>query len=156
MARKPLAVERAIEILEKATVGRLGTARDGEPYVVPLSYVYYREKIYFHSNPNGRKIANLVANPRVCFQVDDEATVLARPRACNFTVHYYSVIVSGTARVVEEPELRLAALQALVNKYDPQGTVPPLTMEELDKDSLAIVEISPEVVSGADHARLPV
>ena len=32
---------------------------DGEPYGVPLSYVYREDEIYFHSAPEGRKVENL-------------------------------------------------------------------------------------------------
>ncbi len=153
MARKPLPAERALEILAKAQIGRLGTAADGQPYVVPLTYVWYRERIYYHGNPRGRKMREIAANPKVCFQADDEAVILPRERACDFTAHYYSVQVFGTARVVTEPAVRLAALQALVAKYDPEGRTPPLASLEMAPDKVAVVEITPAQISGVDHAR---
>lgn len=156
MAHKPLPREKALAILDKALYGRLGLALDGQPYVVPVSFVYHRDKVYFHSAPTGRKMATLAANPRVCFQVDDEVTLIARDKGCTMTWHFYSAHVFGRARVVEEADLRLEALQALVSKYDKAGKMPPLTMEELEANPLVVVEIEPEEISGTDHARLPV
>ncbi|MHB1416020.1 MAG: pyridoxamine 5'-phosphate oxidase family protein [Chloroflexota bacterium] len=152
---KDLSREQAMAILERAEVGHLATCNADEPYVVPLNFVYFGERIYFHCSPQGRKLANITANPRVCFQVESEWRLIPQARACSFTAHYYSVMVSGTARAVGDPERRLAALRALVAKYDPKGLAPVLTQEDLEKRPLVIVEITPETVGGVDHARLP-
>jgi nitroimidazol reductase NimA-like FMN-containing flavoprotein (pyridoxamine 5'-phosphate oxidase superfamily) len=156
LAHKPLSHAKALEILDKALNGRLGMSLHDEPYVVPVSFVYHRDKVYFHSSPLGRKMETLAANPRVCLQADDEITLIARDKGCTITWHFYSAHVFGRARVVEDPALRLEALQALVSKYDKEGRMPAITMEELDKNPLVVVEITPEQISGTDHARLPV
>ncbi|MHB1006985.1 MAG: pyridoxamine 5'-phosphate oxidase family protein [Chloroflexota bacterium] len=155
MAHKPLPLEKCLEVLRKAPFGRLATARDGRPYVVPVSFVYHNEKVYFHSSPNGRKMEEIVANPNVCLQADDEVTLIHRDLACTFTVHYYSAHVFGRARVVENPALRLEALQAIVSKFDREGVAPPLTRSDLEANPLVVVEIEPDEISGVDHARLP-
>lgn len=155
MAHTSLPLERCLEILRRVQVGRLATCRDGEPYVVPLSFVYHRDRVYFHCACHGRKLDNIAANPRVCFQVDDEATILPGPRACNFTAHYFSAMVAGRARVVSDPDLRLDALRALAAKYDPEGMAPMLTQEDLDKQAVLVIEIMPEAITGVDHSRLP-
>jgi len=58
------------QILREEHVGRLGCCLDGEPYVVPVSYMFEGDSIYVHSMP-GRKIDILRANPRACLQVDN-------------------------------------------------------------------------------------
>jgi uncharacterized protein len=151
---KPLSQEKAIAILATAPAGRLATCKDNVPYVVPVNHVYHQGKLYFHCAPTGRKLENIAANPRVCFQVDDEATLLPRGRACEFTAHYYSAMVAGTARLVNDPEERLTALRALMAKHDPQGLAPELTLADVDTSSFTVVEIVPEEISGVDHGRL--
>ena len=58
------------ELLETAKVGRLGIF-DGEPYIVPVNFVYGSGKIRFHCAKEGRKAQALVKEPRVCFEVDE-------------------------------------------------------------------------------------
>lgn len=58
------------QILREQHFGRLGCCLDGEPYVVPVSYLFEGDSIYVHSMP-GRKINILRANPRACLQVDN-------------------------------------------------------------------------------------
>ncbi|MHB1133239.1 MAG: pyridoxamine 5'-phosphate oxidase family protein [Chloroflexota bacterium] len=154
MVHKPLGEDKCLEILGKASVGRLGMCVGEEPYVVPLTYVWHEGKVVFHSSPNGRKMETLTANPRVCFQVDDETTIIPSPKACVFTTHYYSAMVAGEVHVVAEPMARLAAIRALVAKYDPEGKAPLLTEEDLEGQAFEVLEIVPESISGVDHARL--
>lgn len=155
MAHKHLPVERIQEILGKASIGCLGTCVGEVPYAVPVTFVYYGGKIYFHSSPRGRKMENLAANPRVSFQASDEAVVIPTKKACTFTTHYYSALMEGTASIVRDPELRLAALRALVAKYDPEGLAPPLTPQDMEGQDIVVVEITPDNLGGVDHARLP-
>ena len=49
-------------LLVRADIGHLGLVDAGRPYVVPLNYAYEDGRIYFHSAPEGRKIAAMQAN----------------------------------------------------------------------------------------------
>lgn len=52
-----LSREDTIAVLNRCTNGVLACfGDDGYPYAVPLSYVYYNDKIYFHSAKAGHKI----------------------------------------------------------------------------------------------------
>ena len=57
------------ELIAAGKVGRLGCVVDGEPYVVPVNYLFDDGAIYGHSLL-GRKIRALRARPRACLQVD--------------------------------------------------------------------------------------
>ena len=106
------------EILARATVGRLGLADGGEPYVVPLNFVYGNGCIYFHAGLEGRKIEMLNKNPRVCFEVDELTEIVVnREASCFSTAHYRSVIALGTARFLESAEEKMDALDLLMEKY---------------------------------------
>ena len=134
-------------VLREAMVGRLGTCSDGRPYVVPLSFAYHEGKIYFHGAAEGKKMADIARNPKVCFEVD-EAELMPAEDPCNFNFRYRSVIADGTARVVEGPAERLAVLRLLVEKYAP-GKGGTLTQERVrGSASLAVVEITIEKMVG--------
>jgi len=104
-------------LLERVLVGHLGLCVDGEPYVVPIGFVYHDGRIYFHSYPRGRKIEAMRRNPRVCFQVEEVGRLLPGSTPCKFSVEYRSVIIYGRVRFLEEAEERLKALRLLLRKY---------------------------------------
>jgi len=65
-----LGMRESRELLSEKHSGRLGCCVDGEPYVVPINFLFDGEHIYIHSLP-GRKIKALRNNPRACLQVDE-------------------------------------------------------------------------------------
>ena len=102
-----------VAVLNRCTNGFLACIGDEDyPYAVPLSYVYYNDKIYFHSAKTGHKIDAIVKNPKVSFSVIDEDTVVSE----EYTTYFRSVIAFGRARIVEGEEW-LKGFEALVEKY---------------------------------------
>jgi hypothetical protein len=128
-------------VLRDATVGRLGTSRDDTPYVVPVSYVYTKGKIIIHGARQGKKMEDIAANPRVCFEVDI-SEIIASDDPCNYSYRYRSVIANGTAKILEDPNEKLEGLRLLTERYAP-GKGPDLTEEHLKKNwNLNVVEIT--------------
>jgi len=113
---RELAPEAAMELLARGEYGLLSTADlDGQPYGIPVSYVYRHPAIYIHSAPEGHKLDNLHANPKVSFCVVGRTRVLPE----RFSTAYESVIAFGAAGEVTGAE-REAALVWLLEKYSPQ------------------------------------
>jgi uncharacterized protein len=56
--------------LQKASVGRLGCARDNQPYVVPVYFAFGGKHIYGFTTA-GKKVEWMRANPRVCLEIDE-------------------------------------------------------------------------------------
>ena len=60
-------------------------------------------KIYFHGLKQGEKIANILSNPKVCFEVDEytalQADNLKNP--CEADVEYESIVIRGNAKIME-------------------------------------------------------
>ena len=55
--KQQLSEKECIDILQRQKVGTLALAENGDyPYAVPLNYVYYNGKIYFHCAITGHKI----------------------------------------------------------------------------------------------------
>lgn len=107
--------EGACNILRQGEYGILSTVdADGQPYGVPLSFVYLDGIIYFHCAATGHKLDNLANNSRVSFCVVGPTRVLP----AQFTTNYESAIVFGSAAQVEGTE-KQEALLALLEKYAP-------------------------------------
>jgi nitroimidazol reductase NimA-like FMN-containing flavoprotein (pyridoxamine 5'-phosphate oxidase superfamily) len=108
-----LSMEDTISVLDRCTNGVLACLGDEDyPYAVPVSYVYFNEKIYFHSAKAGHKIDAVTKNPKVSFAVIDEDTIVSK----EYTSYFRSVIAFGKARIAEGDE-RIDAFKALVEKY---------------------------------------
>ena len=128
------------------TTGVLACLGDyGYPYAVPLSYVYFNDRIYFHSAKTGHKISAITGNPKVSFAVVDEDNIVSE----KFTTYFRSVIAFGRARIADGEE-RLRALEAIVEKYS--GDQP----EEAKRKEIAgctqahVVAIDVEHVAGKE------
>jgi nitroimidazol reductase NimA-like FMN-containing flavoprotein (pyridoxamine 5'-phosphate oxidase superfamily) len=66
---KTLSESEALSLINGGGVGHLGCVVKGEPYVVPINYLFEDGAVYGHSLP-GRKIRALRIHPRACLQVD--------------------------------------------------------------------------------------
>ncbi len=122
------------EILSQATVGYLGLCDEGNPYVVPLNFVYLDGRIYFHGAAQGRKIEILQRNqrPRVFFVATESKGFGVAESPCKIGSRYRCVMASGWARRVTDEGEKLRALTALLGKCVPDGGYRPLTPEMVD------------------------
>ncbi|WP_188398925.1 pyridoxamine 5'-phosphate oxidase family protein [Sporomusa sp. GT1] len=108
-----LSMEDTVAVMDRCTNGVLACLGDEDyPYTVPLSYIYFNDKIYFHSAKSGHKVDAIRKNPKVSFAVIDEDRIISE----KYTSYFRSVIAFGKARIVEGDEW-LEAFKALVEKY---------------------------------------
>ena len=98
--------EEARALLSAGRIGHLGCVDNGEPYVVPINYVFEDGSVYSHSLP-GRKIEVLRANPRACLQVDEIKNDL----------EWSSVIAFGNFEEIRVPSDRRSILSKLLARF---------------------------------------
>lgn len=113
--RKDRAIERSETeaLLSTGEYGILSTVgEDGQPYGVPLNYVYKSGAIYFHCARAGHKLENIAHNPSVAFCVVGNTNILP----AEFSTEYECAMVFGTASEVEGDEWH-NALVWLLEKY---------------------------------------
>ena len=108
-----LVIEDTVAVMNRCTNGILACLGDEDyPYAVPLSFVYFNSKIYFHSAKAGHKIDAITKHPKVSFTVIDEDTIVSE----EYTSYFRSIIAFGKARIIDGDE-RIEAFTALVEKY---------------------------------------
>lgn len=106
--KQQLSKEECEEILNNCKSGVLAVIGDnGYPYAVPLSYVYFNEKIYFHCAKEGHKVDALANNNKVSFCVVAKDDVVPE----KLTTYFKSVIIFGKAKKLEGKALQEAAMQ---------------------------------------------
>lgn len=103
--------ETVYKILDEAFVCHVGFAVDGQPYVIPTNFGRVEDKLYLHGSAASRMLQTLSEGVPVCVTVTlVDGLVLARS-AFHHSVNYRSVVVLGTAQLVEDPAEKMEALR---------------------------------------------
>ncbi|HEY3970034.1 MAG TPA: pyridoxamine 5'-phosphate oxidase family protein [Solirubrobacteraceae bacterium] len=106
-------------ILDEGLAAHLGFAVDGQPYVVPTLHARIGEQVYFHGSSASRTVRALAAGAQMCLTVTLlDGLVLARS-AVHHSVNYRSVVVLGQARAIEQPEEKMATIEAFTERLIP-------------------------------------
>lgn len=109
-------------ILDEALVCHLGFVDDGQPVVIPTTYVRVDDVLYVHGSAASRALRALGSGLPACITVTLlDGLVLARS-AFHHSMNYRSVVVLGTAVEVVGEEEKRAALDALVERISPGRT----------------------------------
>ncbi|MBP1617932.1 MAG: pyridoxamine 5'-phosphate oxidase-related FMN-binding protein [Bacteroidetes bacterium] len=122
MKEHPLSPEEIKSLLLAEQVGNLGTISEGGfPYITPVHFVLIEDKVYVHGLCIGQKIKYLKANPKVGFEVFKMNGLIHDPELpCDTNTDYQSVIILGTAKMVEDDSLKIRVLDEVVKKFTPQ------------------------------------
>jgi nitroimidazol reductase NimA-like FMN-containing flavoprotein (pyridoxamine 5'-phosphate oxidase superfamily) len=105
-------------ILDEALLCHLGFEVDGQPYVIPTLHARIGDKVYVHGSAASRMLRQLAEGVRVCVTVTlFDGLVLARS-VFNHSVNYRSVVLLGTATLVDGDE-KVDALHALTEQLAP-------------------------------------
>ena len=145
-----LSMEGTKAVLDRCTSGVLSCIGDNDyPYGIPLSYIYYNDRIYFHCGKEGHKIDAIRKNPKVSFTVIDADKIVS----AEYTSYFRSVIAFGKARVTEGDEW-LKAFTVLCDKYSGDRS-----KEEIDKKILGctrshVIAIDIEHITGKEAIEL--
>jgi len=107
------------QILDEAFLCHVGFVADGQSYVIPTSYGRNGNTLYIHGSAASRMLRNLDKGIPVCITVTLlDGLVLARS-VFNHSMNYRSVVILGTATLIDDPAEKLAALRALTEHILP-------------------------------------
>lgn len=119
-------------LAELPVIHLASTRADGEPVLRAVHGVVIDDWIAFHAAPKGEK-TELLGRAAV---VQAEETVATVPstffddeKACPATTYYRSVQVRGPVEEICDPTLKARALQALMEKLQPDGGHVPITAD---------------------------
>ncbi len=133
--------------LHRGQIAHIASLWDDQPFVTPSTFFYDEagNRLIFHSNIAGRVRANMERNPRVCAEVSEMGKVLPSNVALEFSLQYRSVIVFGTASLIEDAGEKRRVLHQLIAKYfggmRPGRDYRPATDRELRRTSVYQIEI---------------
>jgi len=124
------------QYLEKQFVGRLATARDNMPHVIPVWYALKSDKIYIDTARNSKKTRNVLKNRRVAFVIDDYVNIggIKRPRG---------ILIEGQAEILQSGENYNIGRKSIQEKY---GSAQGYQVKPLK--NRVIIVIHPEKILG--------
>ncbi|HEX6797097.1 MAG TPA: pyridoxamine 5'-phosphate oxidase family protein [Ktedonobacterales bacterium] len=114
--------ERAEEILRAGRVAHVGFAVEGQPFVIPLTYLYADGTLFLHGAPASRALRTLATGTPVCVEVTLLDGLVASREAKSHSVNYRSVVLFGTAAPVTDLDTKRAIFERMTAHYFPGRT----------------------------------
>lgn len=100
-------------ILDSALIAHVSFVEDGQPVVVPMLFGRENETIYLHGARKARVIRLLEGTGTACLNVTHVDGLVFARSAFNSSMNYRSATVFGPARLVEDYDDKLHALQVI-------------------------------------------
>lgn len=118
------------QIISGALYCHLACSINDQPYLIPLSFGYDGEYVYFHTALNGKKSDIFLQNSNVCLGFEREVSLEKdEDQACDWSFHFQSVIATGVIQEVTKYENRLSVLDQIMAHYsDKKWTFPEKTL----------------------------
>ena len=132
-----LSEEEARNLIAGGKIGRLGCVDNGEPYVVPINYVFEEPSIYSHSLP-GRKIDAMRAHPRACLQLDEITN----------DFEWRSVIAYGNFEEIRVPSDRRSILGKVLARFPLLTPVESLIVQDAAAPDSVVFRIRIDRITG--------
>jgi hypothetical protein len=140
-------------ILDAAMLCHIAYVIDGQPYCTPTAFWREGEHLYWHGSSASRMLRTQKPGIPVCLTVTHlDSLVLAR---CGFnhSVDYRSAMCFGRAHIIDDPEHKTRALDAMIDRFYPDrnATLRPSTAQELKATMVVGMQI--EEASGKVRAK---
>lgn len=156
-----------IKFLDEERVGRVASIDEqGYPQIIPMNFVYVKNElidtqsdiknigaVYMHSHPIGEKIENIKRNSKVGFEVDSYVCFLPSyyfhpTDASQADTLYISVVIKGNAAIVQDPDEKANALNALMKKYQKELGYESLSSSMGSVREVTVLKLVPDQIRG--------
>lgn len=145
--------ETVYKILDAGFVCHVGFSVDGQPYVIPTNYGRNGDTLYLHGSAASRMLKTLSGGVPVCVTVTlVDGLVMARS-AFHHSVNYRSVVILGTAYLVEDltekrEALRIFTEHVMKGRWDDVRQPAEHELKATTVLRLPLVEVSAKVRTG--------
>ncbi len=140
-------------MLKSAVYGTLALAANKKPYAVPVNYVYYKDAIYFHSSPKGKKMRILAKNNQVSFNIVCDDIFIPSyfssddGLACPASAFFKSIIIDGKAEIIKDYDELKEVFSALMQSLQPDGKYKHFDNSEYGNEFKALVLVKINIES---------
>lgn len=106
------------QILDQAMICHVSFVTNDGPVVLPTIHARVGDILYLHGSPASRMLRSIDGDP-VCVSATIVDGIVAARSLFHHSLNYRSVVVFGTARVVDDPGERLTAFRAITEHMLP-------------------------------------
>ena len=139
---KNLDEKSARKLLKEQRIGHLGCVlENGEPYVVPVNYLFKEDEIYIHCLP-GQKLDALRANGKVCLQVEKIG------KSCRWK----SAIAFGEFQEVKRTNKKIEILKEFSTRFEHLTPVEAMIEEQWNLGGLVVFRLSIKRITGMSES----
>ena len=139
---KNLNENEARELLHDQKFGHLGCVlENGEPYVVPVNYLFKDDGIYVHVLP-GRKLDAMRANGKICLQVDK----------IEDSCRWQSVIAFGEFQEIKKINKKIEILKEFSAEFEQLTPVEAMIEEEWNIGGLVVFRLNIKRITGMSES----
>jgi uncharacterized protein len=105
-------------VLGAGLICHLGVVIDGTPVVLPTGYGRIGDQLYLHGSSANKSLL-AAAGQEVCVTITLLDGLVCARAVFHHSMNYRSAVIFGTARLVGDPDEKLAALEAVTNHLVP-------------------------------------
>ena len=144
-------------ILAEGLVAHVGFAQDGQPFVLPFTFLFAEGRLFLHGAPASRTIRALRSGAPVCVEVTTLDALIASRDAEKHSINYRSAVCFGTASVVRDRELKRRTLETMIARYFPGRTAGVDYAEITEKEfrGVELLEVTIEEMSAKSRSGGP-
>ena len=107
-----------LAVLDAGMICHLGVVMNGAPLVLPTAYGRIGDTLYLHGSSANRSL-HAADGQQICVTVTHVDGLVCARAVFTHSVNYRCAVVFGTARIVTDPDERLAGLRAVTEHLIP-------------------------------------
>lgn len=131
------------DILDAAMFAHISYVQDGQPICTPTGFWREGDDLYWHGSAASRMIRFQAPGVPVCVTVTHLDALIVARSAFHHSVNYRSVMAFGTARLVEDADVKRRAIDGFVDRFFPGRSreLRPPTIKEIKATSFVVMPI---------------
>ena len=135
------------DIIQRADECCLAMSLNDQPYVIPVNYGFTDKAIYIHCALAGKKLEIIKQNPKVCLTFCVDMDIDMRGPANTWTTHYQSVVVFGTAELIEDLKERQKGMNVFLTHYAGKG----MDFEDKHLAKVMVIKVTINEMTGKNN-----
>lgn len=148
-------IDTVYAIFDEAIFCHVGFVDGAQPYVIPMLHARRGDKILLHGSVQSRLQKALAEGMAVCLEVTHLDGILVARSAFHSSANYRAAMIFGRARLIDDPDDKIAALDHLSEVLIPGRNADIRGHTKAELDATQILETSIDRFSAKVHLGMP-
>jgi hypothetical protein len=143
-------------ILDQALICHVGFVHEDTPVVIPTIHARLGDTLYLHGSPASRMLRSMRSGAEVCVTVTQVDGLVVARAAFHNSLNYRSVVIFGQPRIVDDPDEKWNALEAITEHVVPGRWADSRVMTEKEQKGTLVVALPITEASAKTRSGPPV